>query len=184
EPVAPPAEVTPSAPRRMGTPAAAPEQPVGVNTPQPVAPAAKTAEPVETTPARGGMPKAAKVVLSLVGVAIVAVVAVLGAQWLRTLDPVAEFVGTYDGTPTHPDGVEAGIPGWVGWQHFFNFFIMVMVIRSGFLIRNQERPEAYWTPTEGGFYSPGTDRKSTRLNSSHVSSSYTVFCLNKKITTK
>ncbi|MDN6457093.1 MAG: cytochrome b/b6 domain-containing protein, partial [Yaniella sp.] len=70
-------------------------------------------------------------------------------------DPVAEFIATYDGTPTHPDGVVAGIPGWVGWQHFFNFFIIVMVIRSGFLIRNQERPEAYWTPNDGGFYSPG-----------------------------
>src|SRR5438067_8379691 len=28
--------------------------------------------------------------------------------------------------------------------------------------------------------SPGTDRKSTRLNSSHVSISYAVFCLKKK----
>ena len=100
--------------------------------------------------------KLRKALLSLLGVALVAAGVVLLAQWLRTLDPVAEFIGKYDGTPTHPDGVTAGIPGWVGWQHFFNFFIMVMVIRSGFLIRNQERPEAYWTPTEGGFYSPGT----------------------------
>src|SRR5690606_41726415 len=29
---------------------------------------------------------------------------------------------------------------------------------------------------------PGTDRKSTRLNSSHVKISYAVFCLKKKIT--
>lgn len=94
-------------------------------------------------------------VLVLVGiVAVVAVVGVLLAQWLRTLDPVANFIDTYDGTPTHPDAVDEGIPGWVGWQHFFNFFIMVMVIRSGFIIRNQERPEAYWTPNQGGFFSP------------------------------
>src|SRR5690242_21434597 len=34
--------------------------------------------------------------------------------------------------------------------------------------------EAMWT------YRPATDRKSTRLNSSHMSISYAVFCLKKK----
>jgi len=148
-----------SAPQRMGAPAAAasaasPGQPQ-VTMPEVVTPAAKThaAKPEAAEP-RQGLLKTAKVVLSLVGVAVVAVGLVLLAQWLRTLDPVAQFITTYEGTPTHPEGVEAGIPGWVGWQHFFNFFIIVMVIRSGLLIRNQERPEAYWTPTDGGFYSP------------------------------
>src|SRR6266704_4541780 len=46
-----------------------------------------------------------------------------------------------------------------------------------------------WTPdeldfsrdrAEWEFLSPETDRKSTRLNSSHVSISYAVFCLKKK----
>src|SRR5690242_21426557 len=32
----------------------------------------------------------------------------------------------------------------------------------------------------GGTLSPGPDRKSTRLNSSHMSISYAVFCLKKK----
>ena len=67
---------------------------------------------------------------------------------------MANFIATYNGTPTHPDGVEPGVPGWVGWQHFLNFFIIVMVVRSGFIIRNQQRPEAYWTPNQGGLYSP------------------------------
>ena len=142
-----------SAPKRMGEPAAARTQP-HVRMPEPAAPAAKTADPVADKPEKQKMSKTAKVVLTLLGVAVVAAGLVLLAQWLRTLDPVAEFIATYQGTPTHPDGVEAGIPAWVGWQHFFNFFIIVMVIRSGLLIRNQERPEAYWTPTKGGFYSP------------------------------
>src|SRR5699024_11271705 len=34
------------------------------------------------------------------------------------------------------------------------------------------------------FYHHNTDRKSTRLNSSHVSNSYAVFCLKKKYTAK
>src|SRR5258705_4799541 len=33
---------------------------------------------------------------------------------------------------------------------------------------------------EIGDYGPGTDRKSTRLNSSHLGISYAVFCLKKK----
>src|SRR5438067_9210944 len=36
----------------------------------------------------------------------------------------------------------------------------------------------------GGPDQPAADRKSTRLNSSHVSISYAVFCLKKKITKK
>src|SRR5699024_11775691 len=35
-------------------------------------------------------------------------------------------------------------------------------------------------PRRQSLPSPGTDRKSTRLNSSHVSISYAVFCLKKK----
>src|SRR5699024_9445254 len=155
------AETAPTSapPRRMGAaptsnsqaPAAAPAKPA-VTTPQPAQPA--TRREAEKTAPKKEMAKVTKVVLTLLGVAVVAAGLVLLAQWLRTLDPVANFIATYDGTPTHPDGVEAGIPAWVGWQHFFNFFIMAMVIRSGFLIRNQERPEAYWTPNDGGFFSP------------------------------
>src|SRR5699024_12883808 len=36
------------------------------------------------------------------------------------------------------------------------------------------------TPHPGSMPPPGADRKSTRLNSSHVSISYAVFCLKKK----
>src|SRR5690625_2346024 len=42
----------------------------------------------------------------------------------------------------------------------------------------------FWDETNGGFYYTGSDsekdRKSTRLNSSHVAISYAVFCLKKK----
>src|SRR5207249_11876734 len=42
------------------------------------------------------------------------------------------------------------------------------------------RPEVYLPYTLTGADSRGIDRKSTRLNSSHVSISYAVFCLKKK----
>src|SRR5690625_2247578 len=158
---APVADAAPAAPTSSSqSPAAAPAKPAAqpaVTTPQVVtheqAKPATRREAQKSAPKKE-MSKVTKVALTLLGVAVVAAGLVLLAQWLRTLDPVANFIATYDGTPTHPDGVEAGIPAWVGWQHFFNFFIMVMVIRSGLLIRNQERPEAYWTPNDGGFFSP------------------------------
>src|SRR5690349_23093987 len=43
------------------------------------------------------------------------------------------------------------------------------------------RPSSCWAPV--GSRAPRRDRKSTRLNSSHVEISYAVFCLKKKITT-
>src|SRR6266540_777088 len=39
------------------------------------------------------------------------------------------------------------------------------------------KPERVWTPL---VQRPGRDRKSTRLNSSHITISYAVFCLKKK----
>src|SRR5690242_21140951 len=41
-------------------------------------------------------------------------------------------------------------------------------------------PESFPTKTWHWDNSPGKDRKSTRLNSSHMSISYAVFCLKKK----
>src|SRR5699024_7305508 len=146
--------------KRMGAPGveSAPASAPGVKMPDVVTPP-PAAKPAATRTVEKDVVKKPstlrKVLLTLLGVAVVAAGLVLVAQWVRTLDPVAEFIATYDGTPTHPGGVVAGIPGWVGWQHFLNFFIMAMGIRSGLLIRNQQRPEAYWTPDDGGFYSPG-----------------------------
>lgn len=55
------------------------------------------------------------------------------------------FVAKYPGEYDLPESAPVGFPGWLGWQHFFNIFLMVLVIRSGILIRRQERPEAFWT---------------------------------------
>src|SRR5690348_17470696 len=51
--------------------------------------------------------------------------------------------------------------------------------------RNQRRPVAWWRRCRDGpapwrTGRPARDRKSTRLNSSHPSISYAVFCLKKK----
>jgi hypothetical protein len=43
-------------------------------------------------------------------------------------------------TPNGPQG----IPAWVGWQHFFNLFLLTFIIRSGVQIMT-DHPRLYWT---------------------------------------
>src|SRR5690606_32108387 len=59
---------------------------------------------------------------------------------------LAMYPGSYESPVPHP----IGIPAWVGWQHFFNLFLMVLVIRSGWQVRTVKRPPAFWTRTNTG----------------------------------
>src|SRR6202043_2329358 len=74
---------------------------------------------------------------------------------------------------------------------FFFFFLMIRrpprstlfpyttLFRSGL---TADRSTLFQTPAGSTAAAPGADRKSTRLNSSHVKISYAVFCLKKKNT--
>src|SRR5437868_10039376 len=57
-------------------------------------------------------------------------------------------------------------------------FPYTTLFRSGWRACGQDRVHRSWP------WRPRPDRKSTRLNSSHVSISYAVFCLKKKTTVK
>lgn len=85
--------------------------------------------------------------LLLLGVALVVLagVVVLLARWLRGLEPVAEFIESYPGTYSLPDGAPVGLPAWLGWQHFFNVFLLVLVVRTGLRSRAEKNPPALWT---------------------------------------
>ena len=39
----------------------------------------------------------------------------------------------------------SGFPAWVQWQHFFNTFFIVLIIRTGLQVRHDKRPTAFWT---------------------------------------
>jgi len=71
------------------------------------------------------------------------VVGVALAKELRGLPAVQSFIGQYPGTVEPLNGQE-GIPAWVGWQHFFNLFLMTFIIRSGIQIMT-DHPRLYWT---------------------------------------
>ncbi|WP_460800854.1 cytochrome b/b6 domain-containing protein [Microbacterium sp. GXF6406] len=88
------------------------------------------------------------------GVVVIGGIALLGAaamavffvRWLLSTTPLQDFLTTYPGEYHLPEGAPVGFPGWLGWQHFFNVFLMVLIIRSGLRIRTEKRPTAFWTP--------------------------------------
>jgi hypothetical protein len=70
---------------------------------------------------------------------------VLIAQWLRRLPEVQSFMVDFPGDSHPREGAPVGFPAWLGWQHFLNAFIIVLIIRSGWMVRTNQRPGAYWT---------------------------------------
>ncbi|ACS29837.1 thiosulfate reductase cytochrome B subunit (membrane anchoring protein) [Micrococcus luteus NCTC 2665] len=148
---APAAEPAPTAPDTRSAPPASAAQPPRA------APGAATGTPAraaETDAAESAAPsRLRKALPAVAGVVVLALLAVLAGRWLRSLDPVADFIATYDGHPVLPEGTPEGMPWWMGWQHFLNMFLMVLIIRTGLQIRHETRPPANFTPTKDGLFS-------------------------------
>jgi thiosulfate reductase cytochrome b subunit len=92
---------------------------------------------------------------------VVLALGVIAARWLRELPVVAEFMAQYPGGTIPPDGAPVGIPAWLAWQHFLSAFLLVMLVRTGMLLRSGERPPAFWTRDNTRF--PRTRRAPRRL---------------------
>lgn len=89
-------------------------------------------------------------VLGVLGLIVLAGIIVLAARGLTTLPGVPEFVERYPGEYEPPIPVDPGFPWWARWTHFLNFFFIVLIIRSGLLVRHQQQPSAFYTPKKGG----------------------------------
>lgn len=83
------------------------------------------------------------IIVALVGV-FVLFLAVLAAKWFRGTEVGQAFLCSFPGKGTLPGGAPVGIPAWLSWQHFLNAFLLVFVVRSGWLIRTTTRPAAHW----------------------------------------
>ncbi|MGM1017791.1 MAG: cytochrome b/b6 domain-containing protein [Actinomycetota bacterium] len=90
-------------------------------------------------------PQAISGLFVLAALGILAVMAVALVRWLITTEPVAQFLVRFPGHYDLPEGSQPGFPAWVGWQHFFNVFLMVLIIRSGLRVRTEKRPTSFWT---------------------------------------
>ncbi len=84
------------------------------------------------------------------GTILAAGIIVLAARGITTLPGVPEFMGRYPGDYAPPAFVEAGFPAWARWSHYLNFFFMVLIVRTGLLVRTQQKPDAFFTPKSGG----------------------------------
>ena len=113
-------------------------------------PASPTA-PLRETGARAKLPdsRVGRAILWAGGLLVLLAVVVFAARWLMTTETVQGFVARYPGETELPHGAPTGLPGWLAWQHFFNIFLMVLIIRSGWQVRTQRRPPASWTPRWG-----------------------------------
>lgn len=84
------------------------------------------------------------------GVIVAAGILVLAARGVTTLPGVPEFLAKYPGEYRSPADPEPGFPAWARWTHYLNFFFMLLIIRSGLLVRTQQKPDAFFTPKKGG----------------------------------
>ncbi|MGV9193802.1 cytochrome b/b6 domain-containing protein [Microbacterium sp. MC2] len=161
-PAASPAPATATAPAAAAAPAAEPASTAVATTPEgPQAPLpftrsvwpgrsathrpAPRPEPARIGPFTKGQWAGAVVVggaalLILAGMAVALVRFFLSTPWGQ------DFLAAYPGEYHLPEGAPVGFPGWLGWQHFLNVFLMVLIIRSGLRVRTEKRPTAFWTP--------------------------------------
>jgi len=109
------------------------------------APRHVAAEPAPSRP-RPTWPQAIGGLFAAAGLAVLAGAAIAIVRALCSLPFMQDFLTTYPGEYHLPAGAPVGIPGWIGWQHFFNVFLMTLIIRSGLRVRSEKRPTAFWTP--------------------------------------
>jgi thiosulfate reductase cytochrome b subunit len=81
---------------------------------------------------------------------VVLLLVVLAAKGIRELPAVQSFMRDYPGRSELPAGAPVGFPAWLGWQHFLNFFFIVLIIRAGWKVRTTGRPSARWTRNNSG----------------------------------
>nr|WP_306482648.1 cytochrome b/b6 domain-containing protein [Corynebacterium riegelii] len=147
-PVAEPAPEAAAEP--VAKPAAEPAaEPVAETQPAPAAPTTApkpAAAPKSAAAAAPAAPKKLGWLWWLVGAVVLGVVAVVAARMVLGTGWGQGFVDKHPGTQPLPDDAPVGFPAWLSWAHFFNMFLMVLIVRTGLQVRNERKPEGYWAP--------------------------------------
>jgi thiosulfate reductase cytochrome b subunit len=88
---------------------------------------------------------AGKSLVAAGGVVVAGVAIVLFSRWILSTQWGADFLAEYPGEYALPKSAPVGFPAWLGWQHFFSVFFMVLIVRSGLRVRTEKRPTTFWS---------------------------------------
>ncbi|MFK0240100.1 cytochrome b/b6 domain-containing protein [Microbacterium sp. NPDC090281] len=91
-------------------------------------------------------PQAIAVLFGAAALGVIAGAAIAFVRTLLSFPFVQDFLAAFPGEYEPAIAVEPGFSPWIGWQHFFNMFLMVLIIRSGLQVRTEKRPTVFWTP--------------------------------------
>lgn len=84
-------------------------------------------------------------VLGVFALALVGIVVLL-ARFVLALGPGREFLAAFPGEYPLPASAPVGLPAWLNWSHFLNSFFLLLIIRTGWQVRREKRPSAFWSP--------------------------------------
>lgn len=101
------------------------------------------------SPNKSGQDPRVKWALIAAGAVMALFLVVVLAKWLRALPDVQEWLAAYPGHYELAANAPVGLPAWLGWQHFLNALMLILIIRSGWLVRTTARPKAFWTRNQG-----------------------------------
>jgi len=99
----------------------------------------------EPSKLRPSWPQAISGLLGLAALGLIAVAGVFLIRAFLSLSFMQDFLTTYPGEYHPAVDVQPGFAPWANWAHFFNMFLMVLIIRSGLRVRSEKRPTAFWT---------------------------------------
>lgn len=91
-----------------------------------------------------------KLIVGTMIAVLLLVAVVIVARWYRTTEAGVAFLTAYPGETELPAGTPVGFPWWLNFQHFLNAFFIVLIARTGWLVRTTQRPAAYWTRNNRG----------------------------------
>jgi thiosulfate reductase cytochrome b subunit len=106
----------------------------------PAAPAPASARPRPT------WPQAIAVLMGAAALGVLAGAAIAFVRTLLSFPFMQDFLAAFPGRYEPAIAVAPGFAPWIGWQHFFNVFLMVLIIRSGLRVRSEKRPTVFWSP--------------------------------------
>ena len=109
------------------------------------APRVGAAEPRRIGPYTPFQWLASAAVLGVFAVAAAGIVVLL-ARFVLAIGPGRDFLAAFPGEYALPSSAPVGIPAWLNWSHFLNSFFLLLIIRTGWQVRREKRPAAFWSP--------------------------------------